>query len=157
MKSLKALIWSCYISVPPPSHAFLLLLIVRVILPLVCSSSPLRVISPPPLPFLFPVNTYGCHPSPFPHSPVAFMLIYPLPHSICHASSSAVGYLALFSPLPQGAVMLFLYQLLTELLLLSATDGDADLTAWYSNNVMKFNIQYTVQWSSWKVMHNFNK
>lgn len=40
--------------------------------------------------------------------------------------------------------MLFLCRLLTEMLLLPATVGDADLTAGYSNNVMKFNIYCTM-------------
>lgn len=47
--------------------------------------------------------------------------------------------ICMYIPL-QGAVRLSLYQLLTEVLPLPATVGNVDLTAWYSNNVMKFNI-----------------
>lgn len=113
MKSLKALIWSCCISVLPSSF-FLLTLHARTILPLICSSSPLHVI----LLLIFPENTYGCNPCPFFSQPSGSHA-YLSPPTLC-MSCFLICLLVSRSvpPLLQGAVMFFLYQLLTEMLLL---------------------------------------
>lgn len=151
MKSLTALIWSCCISMLP-SPFFLLSLHARTICLL---SVPLLLCMWFSSLFSLWALT-GVILVLFSHSPVALMLIYPLLHSVCHASSSASWSLAPVPPLLQGAVMFFLYQLLTEMLLFFCYCWWClNLTAWYSNNVMKFNIYCTM--IKLKVMHNFNK
>lgn len=84
---------------------------------------------------------FECFPS-LPHSLVALMLIYPFQHFmscflICLWVSRPVP---LFSKERSCSFSVSS----GKCCFLSATIGNADLTAWYSNNVMKFNIFCTM-------------
>lgn len=129
MKSLPALIWSCCISVLTPSSSSLWgvfclssapLLLLRVILPLLFPRDHVWVFS-----------LSSSQPSGFDAYLSLPTLYVMLPH------------LALFPPSPRSG-RAHSVSAPGKCCFLSATIGNADLTAWYSNNVMKFNIFCTM-------------
>lgn len=131
MKSLPALIWSCCISVLTPSSSSLWgvfrlssapLLLLRVILPLLF-----------PRDHVWVSSLSSSQPSGFDAYLSLPTLYVMLPHLPLGVSPC--------SPLLQGARSV---SVPGKCCFLSATIGNADLTAWYSNNVMKFNIFCTM-------------
>lgn len=129
MKSRSALIWSCCIS-----DSFVLVLLSLAVKDYFVSFFFFFLVTLSPS-LLFPVNMYECHRFTPPSQPSGFPRLFIPPTLLCHASSSALGYLSPPPPLAtllQGVVMPFLCQPLTETLLLllplPATVGDSDPT-----------------------------
>lgn len=145
MKSPKALIWSCCISVLPPSSYSSLLWMVFCL-----SSAPLLLcvwFSPffslwtlMGVVLLFFLTTW-CLSCLFITSHTLYVMLPHLPLGILARSPTSTSSFCI-SSLQKCCFFLLLLVMLIWL---------PDIL------IMSWSLTYTVQWSSWKVMHNFNK